>query len=145
YTKGQRVTRTLLWRTMAWRRLALDRELGRDNLPPPGSYREVRLLETLEADFATQHNDRALKLKDRLPPNDLERWIYELAPELHRFGWDPHLRAGNAEHKAWKAESDARMAKVTPEEHEQIALGLRELREKIRSGRHLQVVETEAS
>jgi hypothetical protein len=140
YTKGQRVTRPLLWRMMAWRRLELDRQIGRDGLPPVASYREMRLLETLEADFETQHDERCLKLKDRLPPNDLERWIYDLVPELAKFGWGPVLAAGNAQHARWKAESDARMAKVTDEERDLITQGLREARERIREGRQLRLV-----
>jgi hypothetical protein len=140
YEKGQRVTRPMLWRMMAWRRLELDRESGREGLPPIGSYRELRLLETLEADFETQHDAKALDLQGKLPGNDLERWIYALVPELAKCGWGPILAAGNAQHARWQAECDEKMAQVTDEEREAITQGLRELRENIRSGRHLQSV-----
>lgn len=100
---SRRVTRRILWATMAERQLANQREAGWPDMPPPGSYREERYLEKLRSEFENQHGERVLKLRDRLPPADLERWLYELDPSLSKHGYGPAMLLGERQWAEYRA------------------------------------------
>lgn len=103
-----RVTRRRLWATMAERQLALQREADWSDMPPPGSHRESRYLEKLRTEFELQHNDRVLELRDRFPVDDLERWVYELDPNLSKHGYGPGMALGQRYWDEYNAEQATR-------------------------------------
>lgn len=119
HRRGQPVTGEVLWPTMAIRKLRLEREAtrsARSDLPPVGSFREHRLLETIEDELANLHTDKAKQLRGKLPADDLERFIYELDPTLSKHGWGPQIAAAEARRKQAEAEREARLAAMTPED-----------------------------
>lgn len=117
--RRQPVTRDLIWRTMARRELDLAREhRPGDDLPPPGGTREKRWLEAVAEGFASQLNDRALEIRHRLPPNDLELWIWQLEPRLAKCGIGPVLARAQADADAARAEQEALVDAMTDDDRE---------------------------
>lgn len=108
----ERITGDLIFDAMAARTLMLDRQSGREGLPPAGSYRETRFLETLADDKRATYQEQAKQIRADYPDLcDPEVFIWRLDPSL-ALGGDPvlrwHTEQVEAEARA-RAEAEAAM------------------------------------
>lgn len=117
---GTAVVGDVLWPTMAFRQLELEREQNKPGLPHPKSFGEAKLLRSIEARMVAEHEKRAKDVRDRgrVPFGDLERFIFELDPTLSKHGWGPSMAAAQAENERRQREHEAALAAMTPEEEQ---------------------------
>jgi hypothetical protein len=93
WPKGKKVGGDDFWRFMAKRSLKVERECKRCDIPEGARHREDPWIDATAASFREQHEEKAKRLRDRLPLGDAERFIYELEPTLSKHGWGPDIEA----------------------------------------------------